>query len=53
MNFVGHGMRVGDTKIVYRILLGDPERERPLGSLQRKWEDNIKINLKEIWWDFS
>jgi hypothetical protein len=30
----------------YRILVGKPERKRPLGRPTRRWVDNIKINLK-------
>jgi hypothetical protein len=29
-------------------LVGKPEGKRPLAGLRRRWEDNIKINLKEI-----
>jgi hypothetical protein len=33
---------------VYRVLDGRPEGKRPLGRPRRKWEDNIKMNLREI-----
>jgi hypothetical protein len=32
---------------VYRVLLGKPERKRPLGRPRRRWEDNIKMDLQE------
>jgi hypothetical protein len=32
----------------YRILVGKPERKRPLGRPRRRWVDNIKIDLREI-----
>jgi hypothetical protein len=32
----------------YNILVGKPEGRRPLGRLRRSWEDNIKMDLKEI-----
>jgi hypothetical protein len=32
----------------YKILVGEPEGKRPLGRPRRGWEDNIKINLREI-----
>jgi hypothetical protein len=32
---------------VYRILVGRPEGKRPLGRPRRKWEDNIKLDLRE------
>jgi hypothetical protein len=27
-----------------------PERKRPLGIPRRRWVDDIKMNLGEIWW---
>jgi hypothetical protein len=33
---------------VYRVLVGRSERKRPLGGPRRRWEDNIKMDLKEI-----
>jgi hypothetical protein len=32
--------------------VGKPEGKRPLGRPRRKWLDNIKMNLREIWWDY-
>jgi hypothetical protein len=32
---------------VYRILVGRPVGKRPLGRPRRRWEDNIKLDLKE------
>jgi hypothetical protein len=33
---------------VDRVLVGSPEGKRPLGRLRRRWEDNIKMDLREI-----
>jgi hypothetical protein len=33
---------------VYRVLVGRPEGNRPLGRPRRRWEDNIKKDLTEI-----
>jgi hypothetical protein len=33
---------------VYRVLLCRPEGKRPLGRPRRRWEDNIKLDLREI-----
>jgi hypothetical protein len=33
---------------VYRILVGKPEGRRPLGSPSCRWEDNIKMDLREV-----
>ena len=32
----------------FKILTGTPAGKRPLGSPRRRWEDNIRIDLKEI-----
>jgi hypothetical protein len=34
----------------HRILVGKPEGKRPLGRPKRTWEDNIKMDLREIGW---
>jgi hypothetical protein len=33
---------------VYRVSVGSPESKRPLGRPRRRWEDNIKLDLREI-----
>ena len=33
---------------VYRVLVGKPEGKKPLGRPRRRWEDNIKMDLKEV-----
>jgi hypothetical protein len=33
---------------VYRVLVGKPEGERPLGRLRHRWEDNVKMDLQEV-----
>jgi hypothetical protein len=38
----------GGLKEVYMALVGRPEGKRPLGRLRRRWEDNIKMDLREI-----
>jgi hypothetical protein len=40
--------RMGEGRGVHRVLVGKPEGKRPLGRPRRKWEDNIKINLREV-----
>jgi hypothetical protein len=51
MRWAGHVARMGETKNAYRILVGKPERMRPLGRPRRRWMDNIKMHLGEIGWD--
>jgi len=33
---------------VYRIFVGKPEGKRPMGRPRPRWEDNIKIDLREV-----
>jgi len=39
--------RTGDTRSIYRVLVGKPEGKRPLGRPRSRWEDNIKMGLQE------
>jgi hypothetical protein len=47
MRWAGHVARMGERN-VYRLLVGKPERKRPLGRRRRRWVDNIKMDLLEI-----
>jgi hypothetical protein len=38
----------GDVRGAYNILVGRPEGRRPLGRPRCRWEDNIKMDLREI-----
>jgi hypothetical protein len=40
-----------ETRNAYRILVGKPERKRPLGRPRRRRVDNVKIDRREIEWD--
>jgi hypothetical protein len=46
----GECSKNGEKRNAYRILVGKPEGNRPLGRLRRRWEDNIKMDLREIGW---
>jgi hypothetical protein len=48
MRWAGHVARMGKGRSVYRVLVGRPGGERPLGRPRRRWEDNIKMDLREI-----
>jgi len=39
---------MGESRCVYRVLVGNPEGKRPLGRPRRNWEDNIKMKLPEV-----
>jgi hypothetical protein len=45
MRWTGHVARMGER---YRILLGKPEGRRPLGRPRRRWDDNIRMDLREV-----
>ena len=40
--------RMGEGRVVHRVLVGKPERKRLLGRPRRRWEDNIKTDLQEV-----
>ena len=40
--------RMGEERGVYRILVGKPERRRPLGRPRRKCVDNIRMDFQEV-----
>jgi hypothetical protein len=39
---------MGEGRNVYRVLVGKPEGKRPLERPRRRWEDGIKMDLREI-----
>jgi hypothetical protein len=40
--------RMGQERKVYRVLVGKPEGKRPLGRPRRRWEDGVRMDLREI-----
>jgi hypothetical protein len=48
MRCAGHVARMGEERKVYKILVGKPEGKRPLGRPRRRWEDGIRMYLREI-----
>jgi len=48
MRWVGHVARMGEERVVYRVLVGKPEGKRPLGRHRRRWVDDIRIDLQEV-----
>jgi hypothetical protein len=41
---------MGEGRNLYRVLVGKPEGKSPLERLSRRWEDGIKMDLREIGW---
>jgi len=48
MRWAEHVARMGERRGVCRVLVGKPERKKPLGRPRRRWEDNIKMDLQEV-----
>ena len=48
IRWAGHVARMGAGRGVHRILVGKPEGRRPMGKLRCSWEDNIKMDLREV-----
>jgi hypothetical protein len=48
MRWARYVARMGEVRVAYNILVGRPEGRRPLGRPRRRWEDNIKMDLREI-----
>ena len=48
MRWAGHVARMGEERVVYRVLVGKPEGKRPLGRPRRRWVDNIWMDLQEV-----
>jgi hypothetical protein len=48
IGWAAHVARMGEVRSTYNILVGMPEGRRPLGRPRRRWEDNIKMDLREI-----
>ena len=48
MRWAGHVACMGERRGAYRVLVGKPEGNRPLGRPRGRWEYNIKMNLQEV-----
>jgi hypothetical protein len=48
IGFEEHVAQMGEGRSVYRVLVGRPKGKRPLGRPRQRWEDNIKMDLREI-----
>jgi len=48
MRWAGHVASMGERRGECRVLVGKPERKRPLGRPRSRWEDNIRMDLQEV-----
>jgi hypothetical protein len=50
MRWAEHVARMREKENAYGILVGKPEGKRPLRRPRRRWEDDIRVDLREIGW---
>jgi hypothetical protein len=50
MMWAGHVAHMGEERKAYRVLVEKPEGKRPLRRPRHRWENGIRIDLKEIDW---
>jgi hypothetical protein len=50
MRWAEHVARMGERRGAYGALVGKPDGRRPLGRPRSRWEDNIKMDLRETGW---
>jgi len=50
MRWAGHVVRMGEGRVVQRVLMGKTEGKRSFGRTRRRWDDNIKMDLQEVGW---
>ena len=48
MIWAGHLARMGEERVVYRVLVGKPERRSPLGRPRCRWVYNIRMDLQDV-----
>jgi hypothetical protein len=50
MRWAERVVRIGKERMVYKVLVGKPEGMRSLGRPRHRWEDGIRMDLREIGW---
>jgi hypothetical protein len=50
LRWSGHVACMGERRGAYRALVGKPEGRRPLGRPRHRWENNIKMDLRQVGW---
>jgi hypothetical protein len=51
--WAGYVVLVEEVRNAYKLLVRKPNGKKPLGRPRRRWEDNIRMDLREIVWKFS
>jgi hypothetical protein len=50
MRWAGRVAQIWEKRNAYRLLVGKPEGKTPLGRPRHRWEDNIRMDLREVGW---
>jgi hypothetical protein len=50
MRWAGHVAHIRAKRSAFKLFVGKPEGKRPLERRRRRWEDTIKMDLREIGW---
>jgi hypothetical protein len=50
MRWAGHVVCIGEERKVYRVLVGKPEGKKQLGRPRPRWDDGIRMDLRETGW---
>jgi hypothetical protein len=50
MRWVEHVAHIVEMRNAFSILVGEPDEKRPLRTPRCTWEDNIRIDLREVQW---
>jgi hypothetical protein len=48
LRWAAHVERMGEERVLYRVLVGKPEGKRPMERPRRRWVDNIRMDLQEV-----
>jgi hypothetical protein len=48
MRWARNVAHMGEERKLYKVLVGEPEGKRPLGRPRRRWEDGVRMDLREI-----
>jgi hypothetical protein len=52
MRWAGHVASMGEERKLYKVSVRKPEGKRPLGGPRRRCESGIRMDLKEIGWEY-
>ena len=48
LRWAGHVAIIEEARSAFKILIGKPTGNRPLGRPRRRWEDNVRMDLEEV-----